>query len=119
MYTKVRGHHCWWLAKDGKSIAQFDINGLTSDAEAEAYVDEIVNSEHEVLDLLRFMCNVWTDIDKWAYENMPANALGSYPVIQGTRNQLNLNKIGEQEFDKDKLIKGVEWMLSQKPTAKG
>lgn len=45
MYEKVRGHHCWWLNKDGKSIANFDINGLTSDEEAEASVDEIVNLE--------------------------------------------------------------------------
>ena len=41
-YKKVRGHHCWWLAVDGKSVASFDINSATSDEQAEKYVDGIV-----------------------------------------------------------------------------
>ena len=24
MYTKTEGHHCWWLNKDGKALANFD-----------------------------------------------------------------------------------------------
>lgn len=24
MYTKTRGHHCWWLNKDGKALAYFE-----------------------------------------------------------------------------------------------
>ena len=47
MYTKVRGHHCWWLAKDGKSIGHFNIDSLTSDSEAEGYVDEIIKIESD------------------------------------------------------------------------
>ncbi|PCI58864.1 MAG: hypothetical protein COB35_12665 [Gammaproteobacteria bacterium] len=23
-YGKTQGHHCWWLTKDGKSLANFD-----------------------------------------------------------------------------------------------
>ena len=46
-YAKVRGHHSWWLSKNGKSIGHFNIDGLTSEEEAEAYVDEIVKLEAE------------------------------------------------------------------------
>lgn len=35
-YGKVRGHHCWWLTKDGKSIANFD---------NESDVDAIISME--------------------------------------------------------------------------
>ena len=24
MYSKTEGHHCWWLNKDGKALANFD-----------------------------------------------------------------------------------------------
>ncbi len=24
MYTKTRGHHCWWLNKNSKALANFD-----------------------------------------------------------------------------------------------
>lgn len=65
----------------------------------------------EVLDLVRFMCATWESIDKWAYKNMPSDALMKYPVIQGTRNQLNLSRIGEQAHDTANIAKAVEWML--------
>ena len=34
-YTKIQGHHCWWLAKNGKSLANFD---------SESDVDDIINA---------------------------------------------------------------------------
>ena len=64
----------------------------------------------EVLDLLRFMCNTWTDIDKWAHKNMTVNSLGDYPQIQGTSNQINLHRIGEQPYNIKNLNFAVEWM---------
>lgn len=67
----------------------------------------------EVLDLVRFMCASWTDIDKWAHENMEGDALLKYPVIQGTSNQLKLKQIGEQKHDIKKIRKAVEWLLEQ------
>tara|TARA_R110000737_G_C14535919_1_gene478112 strand:+ start:372 stop:677 length:306 start_codon:yes stop_codon:yes gene_type:complete len=33
MYSKTQGHHCWWLNKDGKALANFD---------NESDVDEII-----------------------------------------------------------------------------
>lgn len=36
MYSKTEGHHCWWLNKDGKPLANFD---------NESDVDAIINLE--------------------------------------------------------------------------
>ena len=65
----------------------------------------------EVLDLVRFMCATWADIDKWAYENMSSDALAKYPVIQGTRNQINLQRIGEQDHTHANIDKAVKWLM--------
>ena len=67
----------------------------------------------EVLDLVRFMCSSWSDIDAWAYEHAGVDALCKYPVIQGTRNQIDLKRIGEQRFDGANIRKAVNWMLIQ------
>jgi hypothetical protein len=73
-------------------------------------LNNLVSVPVEVLDLLRFMCATWKDIDKWAYENMSGEALMKYPVIQGTRNQIDLQRIGEQKHDTANIHKAVEWM---------
>lgn len=67
----------------------------------------------EMLDLVRFMCATWTDIDKWAYEYAGGDALMKYPVIQGTRNQINLHRIGEQDYDNANIHKAVKWLLDE------
>lgn len=67
----------------------------------------------EVLDLLVFMCETWSKIDRFVYEECPGSLM-KYPVIQGTRNQLNINKIGEQGYKKESLQKAVDYMLSRK-----
>ena len=46
-YKKIRGHHCWWLSVDAKSVANFDICGNTTDEMAEKYVDDIVSMADE------------------------------------------------------------------------
>jgi len=35
----------------------------------------------EVLDLVRFMCATWAEIDKFVYEHCDSNALTHYPVV--------------------------------------
>lgn len=35
-YGKMQGHHCWWLTRDGKELANFD---------NEEEVDRIINME--------------------------------------------------------------------------
>jgi hypothetical protein len=64
----------------------------------------------EILDLLRFMCATWTEIDRFVYQHCDGNALMQYPVVQGTGNQIKLQRIGEQPFDKANIHKAVEWM---------
>lgn len=67
----------------------------------------------EVLDLVRFMCATWAEIDKFVYEHCDGNALTQYPVVQGTANQINLMRIGEQPHDTANLHKAVKWMREQ------
>ncbi len=40
MYTKTQGHHCWWLNKNGKALANFD---------NEREVDEIIKMQKLVI----------------------------------------------------------------------
>ena len=68
------------------------------------------NIPTEILDLVRFMCQTWDEIDQWAYKDA-VSAIGTYPVIQGTRNQLSLKAIGRQDFDPERLHAAVRWML--------
>jgi len=67
----------------------------------------------EVLDLVRFMCATWSEIDKWAYANADGDALMKYPVIQGTRNQINLQRIGEQKHNTANIRQAVKWLLDE------
>lgn len=67
----------------------------------------------EVLDVVRFLAETWVAIDEFVYKNCDGEALMHYPVVQGTRNQINLKKIGEQQYDPARLKAGVEWLLAQ------
>ncbi len=64
----------------------------------------------EILHLVRFMCCTWSKIDSFVYEHA-GEAIQNYPTIQGTTNQLNIEKIGLQEYDPEKVICAVRWML--------
>jgi len=81
-------------------------NGMTSP------VDTVVIAP-EVLDLVRFLAETWTDIDKFVYEHCDGDSLMKYPVIQGTGNQIRLKRIGEQEYKKANLKKAIDWLLAQ------
>lgn len=65
----------------------------------------------EVLDLLRFMCETWSEIDKWAYENVDDVALSKYPVIQGTSRQIRLINIGAQKYNASNIDSAIKWVL--------
>ena len=67
----------------------------------------------EVLDLVRFMCATWAEIDKFVYKHCDGDALMHYPVVQGTANQVNLIRIGEQPHNTANLTKAVKWMREQ------
>jgi len=64
----------------------------------------------EVLDLVRFMCATWTEVDRFVHQHCDGDALMHYPVVQGTSNQIRLQRIGEQPADAANIRKAVEWM---------
>lgn len=63
----------------------------------------------EILDLVRFMCATWAAIDTWAYRDAGA-VIGTYPVIQGTLNQIKLRQIGEQPHDTKRIAAAIQWL---------
>ena len=67
----------------------------------------------EVLDLLRFMCATWSKVDDWAYKHCDPDALTHYPVVQGTSNQIQLQRIGEQPYNTGNIHAAVKWMLDE------
>ena len=67
----------------------------------------------EVLDVVRFLAETWAEVDAFVYKHCDGEALMHYPVVQGSRNQINLKKIGEQQYDPARLKAGVEWLLAQ------
>jgi hypothetical protein len=66
----------------------------------------------EMVDLVRFLAATWDDIDRFVYEHCDAEALAQYPVIQGTRNQFNIRRIGMQEYKPENVRKAVDWLLA-------
>ena len=71
---------------------------------------EAVVIPQEVLDLLRFMCATWSEVDRFVYQHCDGDALMHYPVVQGMGNQIRLQRIGEQPHNTANIRKAVEWM---------
>lgn len=67
----------------------------------------------EILDLVRFLAETWVDIDKFVYANCDGDSLANYPIVQGTTNQINLTKIGNQKYSLENLREAINWMLKQ------
>jgi len=40
MYSKTQGHHCWWLNKNGKALANFD-----NEKEVDAIIEQSTHIE--------------------------------------------------------------------------
>lgn len=62
-----------------------------------------------VLDLTRFMCETWTEIDKFVYKN--CQNLELYPLIQGSKTQSAIRKIGKQKFNPFAVGAGIQAMI--------
>lgn len=86
-------------------------------AKAQAVPETHVVVPKGVLDLTRFMCKTWAEIDNFVYKN--CTNLGEYPVIQGTSNQFNLAKIGNQKVDHNAIHSAVKWFLESESGAEG
>ena len=77
-------------------------------------------TEEELKDLVRFLAAVWYETDSLRYKamNLPDEEIkdflvGKWPVIQGTRNQINLKNIGEQPYSQENIAKAVELLLKK------
>lgn len=81
---------------------------MSADVKASPVQGDVIPPE--ILDLVRFMCATWVEIDRWAYSNCEGEALMHYPVVQGTGNQIRLQRIGEQPHDLKNVGKAVEWL---------
>ena len=62
----------------------------------------------EDLNKLRYKIYAWKEEDG----DLQDYIVGQWPVIQGTRNQMNLAKIGEMEFDHTRIPKAVASILA-------
>jgi hypothetical protein len=69
----------------------------------------VVAVAEDIQHLVRFMCRTWVAIDEWA--SMCNEAMETYPMIQGTRNQMNLREIAAQPYDKKRVAIGIQLML--------
>lgn len=78
--------------------------------------DYLLKKIERLEDFNRFMCSTWVDIDKWAHDNIDSLSLGSYPQIQGTKNQLNLGEIARQKCNEKNINQGVAIMLGSQET---
>jgi len=63
---------------------------------------------HKQVDQLRYKVYSWKPEDGDLREYL----VGQWPVIQGTKNQFDLEKIGEMDFDHTRIRKAVEAILS-------
>ena len=70
---------------------------------------ELVLVPSGVLDLTRFMCETWTEIDKFVYKN--CQNLELYPLIQGSKTQSTIRKIGKQKFNPFAVGAGIQAMI--------
>ena len=61
-------------------------------------------------DCVRFLCETWDAIDTWAYSTKD---ITKYPVIQGTKNQNNLGKVGQQAYHKENIAKTINRLLQR------
>lgn len=72
----------------------------------------------ECADLIRFLCAAWYAVDSLRYEAyamepeaMKEFLINKWPVIQGTRNQINLMNIGKQPWKSEHVAKAIAYML--------
>lgn len=81
-----------------------------ADSAAVAVEAQLPNS---LLDLIRFMCNVWHKTNDWAINKVGIDILMSYPMVQGTANQMALRKIAMQPYNTENIREAVDWMIAQ------
>jgi len=66
----------------------------------------------ELLDLACFLAETWSKVDEFVSAHCNSDALIDYPVIQGTKNQIALRKIGSQKYNPANIRRAMEFLLS-------
>ena len=84
---------------------------MTTTIQCNEKIDIKIECSIEYLDLIRFLCETWSEIDKWAHETCSGKQLMSYPVVQGTANQAKLQKIGNQIYSIKNIRVAVDKLL--------
>ena len=78
-------------------------------AKSQAIPEGFVLVLRGVLDLTRFMCETWNEIDKFVYKN--CQNLELYPLIQESKTQSAIRKIGKQKFNPFTVGAGIQAMI--------
>lgn len=73
--------------------------------------DDFVQQNSCVLQLACFLSSMYFRLEKFVFEH-GAEYIGQFPMIQGTRNQINLMRIGEMFFCDEGVLAGSECLLS-------
>ncbi|HGN1450905.1 TPA: hypothetical protein ACKRP6_005216 [Pseudomonas aeruginosa] len=87
----------------------------------------VAQAQHSVpdgaADLCRFLAKLYCELDGLRYSTakLPAEQIADalifkWPVLQGTRNQLNIKRISEQPYDESKLHSAIAAMLAAAPS---
>lgn len=91
------------------------------------YAAPVAQAQHSVpdgaADLCRFLAKLYCELDGLRYSTakLPAEQIADalifkWPVLQGTRNQLNIKRISEQPYDESKLHSAIAAMLAAAPS---
>lgn len=97
----------WLIQSRQKQVVIDDLNSQLE--KAKATPEGFVLMPSGVLDLTRFMCETWTEIDKFVYKN--CQNLELYPLIQGSKTQSAIRKIGKQKFNPFAVGAGIQAMI--------
>lgn len=72
--------------------------------------DDFVQKNSFVLQLACFLSDMYFRLEKFVFE-YGAEYICQFPMIQGTRNQINIKKIGEMFFCDEGVLRGSEDLL--------
>lgn len=89
---------------------------MTDEKQQDAQASELqrIVIPDEAKHLIRFLAAAWDGADTAFWENaqeLSDDAVGNYPAVQGTANQMMLREIGSQPFDGEKVVLAVKAML--------
>jgi len=75
--------------------------------------DQLKEDIKNLKSLIVFLAETWSEIDDFIYKNCDGETLCKYPVIQGTKNQLNLRTIGGLGgHNNNKIQCGIQYVLN-------